>query len=150
MRGKDFSRSICISQRERRLRSLSTFIKWLSEHTMRLENVHYSNGSPRTRGKGGVLRWERFSGAHRHHGKFISPLILMPFLWMRRFSRPRVVLWGFWAPKPEAAEVIPLSQTHPTALPFSQEQYFLCFSILPQRYSEMFLLSGIIFPHVES
>jgi hypothetical protein len=41
---KDFSRSIYISQKMHLLGSLSTFIKWLSEHTMQLNNVHYSNG----------------------------------------------------------------------------------------------------------
>lgn len=150
MLGSGFSRTICISQRESS-GSLSTFIKWLSERTMRLNNLHYSNGSPRARGKGGVLRWERFSGAHRHHGKFISPLILMPFLRLRRHSRPRVVWRGSRPPKPEAAEYASRHRKRlPHTLPFSREQYFLCFSILPWRYSEMCLLSGIISPHVAS
>ena len=37
----------------------------------------------------------------------------------------------------------------PHALQFSQEQYSFCCSIPTQRHSEMFLLSGIIFSHMD-
>lgn len=94
---KDFSRSIYISQRMHLFGSLSTFIKWLSEHTMQLNSVHYSNGFQCAWGKGGVLRWELLSVAHLHHRKFISPLILMPLHGMYMYSSPYVVLCGVFS-----------------------------------------------------
>lgn len=88
-----------------RLGSLSTFIKWLSERTMQLNNVHYSNGSRRARGKrrctemGTIL--SSSSTPQEIHFSFDSYAISQE---VYVFWALRSVVGGFQPPKPETGE----------------------------------------------
>ena len=63
---------------------------------------------------------------------------------------PHAVSWGLsQPPKPRLVNSHRTSAHMPHALQLSQEQYSFCCSIPTQRHSEMFLLSGIIFSHVD-
>lgn len=128
------------------LGSLSTFIKWLSEHTMQLNNGHYSNGFQRAEEKevctqmGVILRSSSApQEIHFFDSYAISQMYINP--------SPHAVSWGFQPPKPRLVNSHHTSAHMPHALQLPGTILFLL--LHPhQRHSEMLLLSGIIFSYV--